>query len=285
MPPRPDADPAELITLEVAGQRLALDPRLGGRAVSWQVAGIELLHRRGVHPVEHGMYAMAPWAGRIRGNAVDTVHGQAVMPITYEPWALHGTVLGRPAQVEEYHATDSSAMAVLGSDRHPEWPWPMAVRMHWILEQDRLSTRIVVEALGEPFPAVVGWHPWFRRSIDGVPASWSLHAAGMLTRDASALPVAFADQVSLGPHDDAFLVPSASAQISWPGVLSLDIAASDPWFVVFDELDEAMCLEPQSGPPDGLVDHPWAPARLVTPGHPLEHSVTWSIRDLRADRA
>lgn len=285
MPPHPDAGPSGLITLEVPGHRVVLDPSLGGRAVSWQAAGVELLHRRSGNPVEHGMYAMAPWAGRLRGNEVGTGTRAVALPVTYEPWALHGTVLDRPARIEEHRAAVDAAEVLLVSDHHPEWPWSMTVRMHWILERERLSTRILVEAPSEPFPAVVGWHPWFRRSIDGVPASWSMDASGMLVRDASGLPAELVERVPDGPYDDAFLVPSGSAQVSWPGILTLDIVSSDPWFVVFDELDEAVCLEPQSGPPDGLVNHPWSAARLVQPGQPLVHSVTWSIRDLRADRA
>lgn len=284
MPRHPEDTAHGLIALEVPGQRVVLDTRLGGRAVSWQVAGIELLHRRGPDPVEHGMYPMAPWAGRLRANTVMTDDGAVQLPVTYEPWALHGTVLGRPVRVEEQSMTADTAVAVLVADDHPEWPWPMTVRLHWLLEVNRLTTRIVVEAAQDPFPAVVGWHPWFRRHIEGVPATWRMTSTGMLVRDASALPSVLVEGCPVGPYDDAFLVPTGSADITWPGIVELDIVADGEWFVVFDELEEAVCLEPQSGPPDGLVDHPWAPARIVHPGQPLDHCVTWTFRDLRGDQ-
>ena len=41
-------------------------------------------------------------------------------------------------------------------------------------------------------------------------------------------------------------------------------------------LQEAVCVEPQTGPPNGLNTAP----RLVTPLDPLEASTTWSWRRL-----
>ncbi|CAO0830716.1 Aldose 1-epimerase OS=Streptomyces microflavus OX=1919 GN=Smic_36200 PE=4 SV=1 [Streptomyces microflavus] len=44
------------------------------------------------------------------------------------------------------------------------------------------------------------------------------------------------------------------------------------WVVIYDEQDEAVCVEPQSGPPNWLDTAP----RLVTPIDPLEITTTWS---------
>ena len=55
-----------------------------------------------------------------------------------------------------------------------------------------------------------------------------------------------------GPFDDAFRVPDGRATVSWPGALAIDIASDSDWYVVFDELPSFVCVEPQSGPPDGL---------------------------------
>ena len=48
--------------------------------------------------------------------------------------------------------------------------------------------------------------------------------------------------------------------------------------MVYDEQPEAVCVEPQSGPPNGLNTHP----RLVTPIDPLEITTTWSWRGCAA---
>lgn len=270
------------LELSAGSQRIVLDPDLGGRATSWQVAGIELLHVQGTHPVEHGMYAMAPWAGRLRGNRVAIANGDAALPASYGPWALHGTVLDRPARVESVSRSAGLAQAVLVSDSHPQWPWPMSVRMLWTLEPDRLTTRIEVHALAEPFPVTVGWHPWFRRRLEragsAADACLTIDAAAMLERDDAGLPAAVVDDIPTGPYDDAFLVPSGRARLEWPGIVAVDIESDGRWFVVYDERAECVCLEPQSGPPDGLVGHPWHDLARAVPGAPLVQTVTWWIR-------
>ena len=276
------------VLLSAGSQRILVDPRSGGRATSWRVHGTEVLHAHGPHAVEHGMYAMAPWAGRLRGNAVATENGDAALPATYGPWALHGTALDRPARVETIVDEGDRAEVVLVSETHPEWPWPMQVRIHWILEPDHLTTRIEVHALAEPFPVTVGWHPWFRRRLEpvgsGVEARVVLDAAAMLERDDAGLPAAVVDVMPAGPFDDAFLVPSGCARIEWPREIAIDIESDGRWIVLFDERDECICLEPQSGPPDGLVGHPWHEPVLARPGAPVSQTVTWRVRDLREAR-
>lgn len=267
-----------LITLEVAGVRVAIDPAQGGRAVSWQVDGHELLAHHGDDPVEHGMYAMAPWAGRLRGNEVMTRAGARVLPATYGPWALHGTVLDRAAAVVEQHHVEGLSEATLVSRDHGSWPWPMAVTLIWRLEPGMLTTIIRVESVGEAFPCVVGWHPWFRRTVAGVTGQWRLDATAMLERGDDALPKSMGAVPNEGPFDDAFLVPSGQAHLTWPSILDLDIDADSSWFVVYDALVDAFCVEPQSGPPDGLVEHPWATPAVVTPGCPVEQIVRWRMR-------
>lgn len=61
-------------------------------------------------------------------------------------------------------------------------------------------------------------------------------------------------------------------KLTWPGRLELTVRSRSEWVVVYDEQDEAVCVEPQSGPPNGLNTAP----RLVTPIDPLEMTTTWS---------
>lgn len=277
-------DGSDEIELTASGMRLLISPAEGGRAVSWQVDGHELLARHGSDPVEYGMYPMAPWAGRVRGNMVRTPNGESLLPVNYGTWAIHGTVFTSPARVIDVatdpHRSSVTAESVLGAP----WPWPGVVRMEWILEPERLTTVIEVQATDEPFPCVVGWHPWFRREIDGARAVWSMNATSMLRRSDDALPVSLGGVPAAGPFDDAFVVPSRRAVISWPSVLEMSIEGDSEWFVLFDALPDALCIEPQSGPPDGLVDHPWARARIVAPDRPLVQQVTWTVSGRRADR-
>jgi aldose 1-epimerase len=64
--------------------------------------------------------------------------------------------------------------------------------------------------------------------------------------------------------------------VRWPGQLELKVTSPEKWVVVYDEQDAALCVEPQTGPPDGLNTTP----RLVTPLEPLEATTTWSWRAL-----
>ncbi len=64
--------------------------------------------------------------------------------------------------------------------------------------------------------------------------------------------------------------------VLWPGELELKVTSREQWVVVYDEQAEAVCVEPQTGPPNGLNTSP----RLVTPLDPLEASTTWSWRRL-----
>lgn len=271
MPSRPD----RLVRLAAGPQELVIDLDAGARALSWTVGGTELLGGAGRTPVEYGMYPMAPWAGRVRGNAVTWQGRRYELPVTHDGWALHGTCLNRPGEVL---ASDDVSLTVR-FDEHPGWPWPAVVDVTWQLEHDRLVTALVVQAPDEPFPAVVGWHPWFRRDLGrGGPVIWGLEASEQLVRGADHLPTGerLAYDPSAGPFDDAFVVPRGRAVLQWPGVLSLDVASDGQWYVVFDERAEAVCVEPQSGPPDGLDGS----HGVAAPGEPLIMRTTWSVRAL-----
>ena len=264
--------PPDLVTIAADGCSLDLDLAHGARAVSWRVDGIELLGRRSGDPVEYGMYPMAPWAGRLRGNAVARGGSSVVLPVTYEPWALHGTVLDQPVELVER----TPARMVSRFTAHEGWPWAADVAVAWTVEPGAVQTDIEVSAVDEPFPAVVGWHPWFRRSLEsGGPLQWSLDAVCRLERGADHLPTGrrLPFDPADGPFDDAFEVPSGSARVRWPGALAVDISSDAGWYVVYDQTDDFVCVEPQSGPPDGLREAP-----LVVPGSPLVMRTTWRFR-------
>lgn len=213
---------------------------------------------------------MAPWAGRIRGNAI----GNRVMDASFGPWAIHGTAPWRRATVEQRDATSITFTQDLG-----EWPFAGSVTTSWRIEDQTISADIVVSSHLDAFPATVGWHPWFPRELDGVSAVVTLPATQQLLRGPDALPtgevVAFHD--APGTFDDAFLVPEQRASITWPGVARVEVTSSSPWFVLFDQLPDAICIEPQSGPPDGLRSHSFWEPQLVTPDNPLELRTQWRV--------
>ena len=275
-------------TLAVGDVRLEIDEELGCRATSWTVGDLSLLSGRSADPVEHGMYPMAPWAGRLRDNAVRWSGLRYDLPASYQQWALHGVVLGAPLEIVDHGSDEGSAWLQARTSRLGAWPWPGHVDVTWHLTTEVLTTTISVVAEDRPFPAVVGWHPWFRRRLGhGGDLRWTLEATGRLERGADHLPtgrVLTAD-LSDGPFDDAFVVPDGRAVVHWPGALRLDVAANACWYVVFDELPDVACLEPQSGPPDGVNDGYGSPVPIASADQPQQLVTTWTMhREMRADQ-
>lgn len=280
----PDAAPPRRVVLRSEDVTLDIDLDAGARAVSWTVAGVEVLARYGSASVNHGMYAMAPWAGRLRDNRLAWGGRVYELPVSHDVWALHGTCLAARSEIVEHERTADGERLVARMGHHPDWPWPMLVDLTWDLRGRELVTVITVHAKTEPFPAVVGWHPWFRRELaTASPAEWSLQATGMLERGDDHLPTGGVQPFDpeAGPFDDAFLVPSGRGSVRWPGELRIDIESSGAWFVVFDELAAAVCVEPQSGPPDGLhVRDDYAPP-IAAPGRPAVMTTRWVMTDER----
>ncbi len=263
-----------MITLRHADICLQLDETDGGRATSWTVAGHELIGRNGTHPIDYGMYPMAPWAGRLRGNAIEWSGVARPLPVNFDPWAIHGLVLNRRFEVIEKQAHH----VLLQCAFDEVWPASGAVQCSWTLDDDGLTTEITCTSRAEAFPAILGWHPWFRRQIAGTRAEWATDCDQQLVRGADSLPTGECIRLdrAAGPFDDV-LTGGTAASIDWPGFLRIDIENSHPWFVVYDATEDFICIEPQTGPADGLSGR-CAPVTLVSAAEPLMMRTRWLFR-------
>jgi aldose 1-epimerase len=249
---------------------VVLDPRDGGRITSLEVAGAELLGGVGTGVIEHGSFLMAPWAGRIRDGVlhVDGVSHQLPTVRTH-PHAGHGLVMDRPWEV----LGASAAHLRITCDLDSRWPFPGHVVQEFRLEGGHLDQQVEVHAGQAPFPATVGWHPWFRRALaSGEVAELAFEAQGMLLRDVAGIPSGDVVAVPPGPWDDCFVGVRWPMTITWPGMVRLRISSDTAFAVVYDECADVFCVEPQSGPPDGPNTSP----RMVRPGDPLVASTRWS---------
>lgn len=262
-----------------------VDAAAGGRLASLRVAGTELLvgAEATSSATAWGSYPMVPWAGRIRHGRFRFAGRDVAMPVDRPPHALHGTVLNRP-----WHWLDENR---LGIDLGPDWPFAGRVVQTVELEPDRLTLRLEVESLGEAFPAVVGWHPWWRRRLDdGTAARLVLPGGRMLLRDAEGIPDGrWVEPPPPGPWDDCFFALDEPPVLEWPGFGRLTLSSDCAFWVLFDEREHAICVEPQSGPPDAfnllpedglpVVSRTAAGDRLfavVTPDEPLVKTTTWT---------
>jgi aldose 1-epimerase len=223
-------------------------------------------------PKAWGAYPMAPWAGRIRAGRFTFAGAEHQLPINHEDGdggpgfahAIHGLVFDRRWDTDA--ATDTSWT---GSCRL-DWGFGGLVTHAVELDAGRLTMTLTVTSTGSDVPAEVGWHPWFL-----VPDHLDVALTQMYERDRYGLPTGELVTPRPGPWDDCFVVDG-------PVTLRYDRAAApvvrldadtDHW-VIFSEPDDALCVEPQSGPPDAFN----LPGRhhVVRPGEPLRRRFTIS---------
>lgn len=229
---------------------------------------------------------MAPWCGR-------TEHGrflnggelhQLPLPSAEDeaegltgPHAMHGTV--RRAAWRTVRADERAAAFVV--DLTDPWPWDGKVTQLVELAEDGggLTLTLGVETAAESFPAQAGWHPWFRRVLGegGAEVELGFEPEWQEERGDDHLPTGRRIEPQPGPWDDCFGMPQGvDVTLTWPGELELRIASRAEWVVVYDEQQDVVCVEPQSGPPNGLNTLP----QFVTPIQPLEISTSWTWRHL-----
>ncbi len=270
------------IVLRTETAEAVLDPGAGGRIASLKVDGIELFVTEGVGHVAWGCYPMVPWAGRIRDGVLRWRGEEHRLPThLVPPHAIHGTLLETAWDVIE----SGPAAVTIAADLMPPWPFGgHAVHRVW-LTPEGLHAGLEVHAADRAMPAIVGWHPWFRRVLRdqagaavGEPAIVDLDAGGMLRRGADGLPDGTVIRsIPPEPWDDCFIDVAGAPGVHWPGVVAVRIESAAPCWVVYTESEEGVCVEPQTGPPNGLNTGEHA---VVEPGAPLVASMTMGWRRL-----
>jgi aldose 1-epimerase len=268
------------ISLRSGAAEAVVDPRAGGRIATLRVDGLDLLVTEGWGPLAWGCYPMAPWAGRIRDGLLRWRGEEHRFPAhLLPPHAIHGTLLETAWEV----VGAGRAEATLAADLVAPWPYGGRVVHRVRLDEAALRAELEVHAADRAMPAIVGWHPWFPRVLrggDGAPVGGAvevdLPAGGMLLRGPDGIPTGeIGRPIPPGPWDDCFVDLARSPVVRWPGALEVTIASDAPFWVVFTEREEGVCVEPQTGPPNGLNT---AEHAVVEPGRPLAAgmSITWS---------
>ena len=157
-----------------------------------------------------------------------------------------------------------------------EGPFPGHLEQRITLGEDGLEWSLEIHADEAPFPASLGWHPWFRRQLSrGKPARLIFDAGKVYATGEDTLPTGVLAEPGPGPWDDCFIDVADDPSISWPGALELFLSADVDHWVVYDKPMDALCVEPWSGPPYALNIAP----RRVEPGQPLcaTLQMRWSV--------
>ncbi|MEU8529423.1 MULTISPECIES: aldose 1-epimerase [Streptomyces] len=273
--------------LTAGDAELTIDPDNGCRIAGLRIGGTELL-RQGER---YGSFPMAPWCGRVANGEFRDGADKHQLPLNAPPHAIHGTVRDgawRRAEADE-------RTAAFTYDLVAPWPYAGRVTQTFELAEDTLTLRMGVETAGESFPAQAGWHPWFNRVLDGpdgpsAPVRIDFTAGWQEERGDDHLPTGRRIDPSPssqlrssrgypipGLWDDCFGMPGGvDVTLTWPERFEVKITSRDEWVVIYDEQEAAVCVEPQSGPPNGLNTHP----RLVTLIDPLEITATIAWRRL-----
>ncbi|MFJ7959530.1 aldose 1-epimerase [Streptomyces sp. NPDC096319] len=257
--------------LTAGDAELTINPEHGCRIESLRIGGTEVL-RQGER---YGCFPMAPWCGRTENGLFRNGATTHQLPVNAAPHAIHGTVRDRVWTL----ARSSETEAVFTCELDDPWPYKGRVTQVFELSEDSLTLRFGVETHEVSFPAQAGWHPWFLRNLGrgGQDVRLDFTPAWQEERGENHLPTGRRIDPLPGPWDDCFGMPGGvDVTLTWPEELELKVASRAEWVVIYDEPEEAVCVEPQSGPPNGLNTLP----RLVTPIDPLEVESTWSWRRL-----
>lgn len=233
-----------------------LDPAAGGRLAQLSVGGYDLLFSPPdptLKPTSWGAYPMVPFAGRIDRGRFAFGGAEHDLPINHGEHAIHGTTLGQ--------AWTEIAPGHLAVDLDQPWPFAGTVSHRVHLERDsELAGRLILElsvlAGGRSMPVMVGWHPWFRRRLTPTGPAAELEFSDfesmeMYTLDDRSIPTGQLESPPPpGPWDHPFRSVAQPITLRWDGQVSLALRSDCDHWVIFDQKSHALCVEPQSGPPD-----------------------------------
>jgi len=244
--------------------RITIEPAHGARLAALSVNDLDLLVSVGKDTLHWGCYPMAPWVGRMRDGRFQFAGQTHQLPLTMPPHAIHGTVYDR---AWEQPGEELLFETGFGAD----WPFPGHAVLRYRLFPDRLELRLEVHAHERPFPATCGYHPWFPRQLGrGGHAVLDFAPEQMYLRGQDDMIDGTLVAPSPGPWDDCFVQVRQPVRITWPGALQLELRADTDHWIVYNQPEHALCVEPQTGPPNAFAfSEP-----LVHPGSPLVLNTT-----------
>ena len=261
------------VELVATGVRAVVLPQYGGRLhqLFVTVDGIETpLHAGPADPVAYladpmrgGSFPMAPWPNRVHDSVFTYAGLRVELPAEGQRHALHGCLYNAPWTVTR----QTASVVEMTCDFDERWPWSGHAWQRFELNQQSLVMKLEVRSTGAPFPAGVGWHPWFRRSVAGsadaavtVNAGYRYVLDGGIPTGERVAPAGEYDLSAGGPLgtralDDCYGRISGPVLIDW-GRLALRVSneCSNPHVQVYTERN-SFCIEPQTCAPDSFNLH------------------------------
>ena len=141
-----------------------------------------------------------------------------------------------------------------GGRQHLELPAPFAgatVTQGYEILDNAIRWSLEYEANGCDLPVTLGFHPWFAREIGkGDSAELLFAASKMFKRVDDYLPTGEIISPTQPPWDDTFMEIKGIPEIVWPGAARLTMECATPYWMVYSQDEDGICIEPVTAPPD-----------------------------------
>lgn len=268
---------ARLVTIRAGELALDLAPEAGGTIAGLAWRGFEVLRRTDPialaarDPRGSACFPMVPYCGRIAHGRFpfDGRDRQLALNFAPQPHSIHGTGWRRAWDVTAQDASSATLALdhVLPRDGAEHWPWPYRAVQRFAVTGNRLhATMTVTNAGAAPFPAAVGFHPYFPRTRD---VRLTAKVSGMWLQDPTLKPTEhvklpaeypFPSGLAMDPvrFDKCLTGWDGTAVIEWPEARMRATMTSPGTrhLVVYTPPEPAiMCVEPQSIVPDAFNLH------------------------------
>jgi aldose 1-epimerase len=238
-------------------------PDLGGRIGSIHTGGHELLVAGDAssHPMQWGSFPMAPWAGRVRFGRFVFDGEMVTLPLDLPPHAIHGSTYRTAWEVA--HLAEHRVVLTCPL----EWSFGGVAEQVIRVGDGVVTCELALRAGDRAMPGEVGWHPWFLR-----PDSLVVRPQAMYRRDADGIPDGTLVEPPPGPWDDCFVHPDPATLEYASHRVTVSSDCED--VVLYTHPEHAVCVEPQSGPPDAFTLRP----RRIEPGTELRRTMAITAR-------
>jgi aldose 1-epimerase len=254
-----------------------IDVNHGARLSNLRFDGQEILSQHhDTDSLAWGCYPMVPWAGRMRDATFVhrgiTHHVPSDPDPLLAPHAIHGLVHNAAWKIVSVSAT----RATLRIDFDHRWPFAGWVEHLVSVDDTSIEMRLTVSmnekaiqtATKTDMPAQVGWHPWFVRPLQIQTAFKTMYVrdtSGIATTQVVTPTTLHMTGHTPSPLDDCFTDADAPPTLTFSNGLVVRLESDCSHWVVYNKPAHAICVEPQSGPPNGLNSEPLA----VSPNQPL----------------
>ena len=223
---------------------IAIDLDQGARLASVQWRDMQFAVPFRGQDLTWGWFSMAPFAGRIKDGIIkDSKGNRYQLPNNFDP---PHALIGYGAQ--------SSWEDIGGGRQHLELPSPFngaTVTQSYEILDNAIRWSLDYEANGCDLPVTLGFHPWFAREIGKGDSAELLFAANkMFKRGDDYLPTGEITTPTQPPWDDTFMEIKGVPEIIWPRAARLTMECDTPYYMVYSQDEDGICIEPVTAPPD-----------------------------------